>query len=413
MAASTSRRTCAALPGHSETVQLSATARLGVSCEPAEGGGSAAPCLHEPFFHFAKGFETMSEQEFAAHSDKKRNGIDPFVQCRIRRVGIDSDWPTVDTELERTATTKTIVDVMSLLGERTVTMIGASLVRQTLGAVQCQLEAGNLRRKHELQWRQWGWSTYSEDSKGCSNFSARFRGPLKHPNKEAHWRQLKRRAELLRAAGCVTSEHFMQMLNRSDVVIVAYNPQHYDQNLDWWRYDLEQYLPVLSQWVQEAPTRRLAMVREPPAQHFMGGAFNHSQLKWISQTQGCCVPLTESEAYGNLNWHAAVAVHEMVAKHGRGHVRVLPWYNHTLRRWRAHIGTRAACFERGDGEVWTRKVTCACDCTHFCYTPLLYDATLFTPLHAALAEQHAFGVLHAEQRRAARRERYYSRTAGT
>ena len=31
----------------------------------------------------------------------------------------------------------------------------------------------------------------------------------------------------------------------------------------------------------------------------------------------------------------------------------------------------------------------------------------------ALAEQHAFGVLHAEQRRAARRERYYSRTAGT
>ena len=175
--ASTARRTCAALPGHSETVQLSATARLGVSCEPAEGGGSAAPCLHEPFFHFAKGFETMSEQEFAAHSDKKRNGIDPFVQCRIRRVGIDSDWPTVDTELERTATTKTIVDVMSLLGERTVTMIGASLVRQTLGAVQCQLEAGNLRRKHELQWRQWGWSTYSEDSKGCSNFSARFRGP--------------------------------------------------------------------------------------------------------------------------------------------------------------------------------------------------------------------------------------------
>ena len=89
--------------------------------------------------------------------------------------------------------------------------------------------------------------------------------------------------ERLRAAGCVSSEHFMQMLNRSDVVIVAYNPQHYDQNLDWWRYDLEQYLPVLSQWVQEAPTRRLAMVREPPAQ--AAGAGDAGPVKLVADEE--------------------------------------------------------------------------------------------------------------------------------
>ena len=45
-------------------------------------------------------------------------------------------------------------------------MIGASLVRQTTNAVQCQLAAAGLRREHELKWKHWGWGTFSEDGQG-------------------------------------------------------------------------------------------------------------------------------------------------------------------------------------------------------------------------------------------------------
>ena len=48
-------------------------------------------------------------------------------------------------------------DVMQVLGKRIVTMIGASLTRQTHAAMQCALESvvPGGRRSHELQWRQW------------------------------------------------------------------------------------------------------------------------------------------------------------------------------------------------------------------------------------------------------------------
>ena len=37
--------------------------------------------------------------------------------------------------------------------------------------------------------------------------------------------------------------------------------------------------------------------------------------------------------------------------------------------------------------VRLRKAECGCDCTHFCYSPLFYDATMLTPLHELLDRQ--------------------------
>lgn len=160
--------------------------------------------------------------------------------------------------------------------------------------------------------------------------------------------------------------------------------------LDWWRYDLSLIVPMLAEF-SRAPGK-LAVIREPPAQHFAGGTYIPGRAGYVSEKSGCCMPLDAKDAYSNLNYHATHAVHEAVFRYGAGRVRILPWYNATLDRWQAHIGTRAACFERSRTAVsrstaWTRKRECSCDCTHFCYSPLFYDATILTPLHAMLNGQ--------------------------
>ena len=48
-----------------------------------------------------------------------------------------------------------------------------------------------------------------------------------------------------------------------------YNPQHYEDNLAWWAYDLELMLPILETFAKRAG--KVAILREPPAQHFAGG----------------------------------------------------------------------------------------------------------------------------------------------
>ena len=321
------RASCAAQPGFSEWVQFNATAKLAVSCQPLENEGLSAPCLHEPFFHFPAGFERMGTDELA----ERWRRIDPFNQCRSRKA--DADWPTLEVHHTRTAATRTMGDVMRMLGPRNVTLVGASIMRQTFGAVNCALETHGLRRNHELQWRHWGWATFAADNRGCgANFS----------------RDLQPRSvsgmERLRRLGCVAAgTQFASMLEKTDVVVVGYNPQHYEGRLDWWRHDLEAMLPLL-----EAFGRRrgkLAVVREPPAQHFSGGSYDPRVKAFVSATQGCCRPVPPERAYRNYNWHATQALHELAAKLAP-HVRLLPWYNQTLRRHDAHIATRATCFER-------------------------------------------------------------------
>lgn len=180
-------------------MQLNATSKLAISCEPREADGASAPCIHENFFHFPRGFESMTADSMAFHAQVRR--IDPFNQCRRRK--LDADWPTLELDLERTAETRTMRDVMALLRGRVVTLIGASVVRATFGAIQCALETARLRREHELQWRLWGWGTFTADNRGCAEASAA------HPGLDAmrrkHDSTTRAFAKRLRAAGCVGS----------------------------------------------------------------------------------------------------------------------------------------------------------------------------------------------------------------
>ena len=128
---------------------------------------------------------------------------------------------------------------------------------------------------------------------------------------------------------------------------------------------------------------KVAILREPPAQHYERGAYSVARAGWTSATRGCCKRISQREAYDNYNWRAAHAAWAAAAAHPSVHM--LPWYNATLRRDGAHVGTRARCFERRAGGGWLRRKECACDCTHFCYTPLFYDSTFLTPLHRILS----------------------------
>ena len=141
------RASCSSRRGFSEDVQLAATAphnRLGIACAPAENNFQSAPCILEHFFHYPPGFEEMDGATMAASMQK----VLPFNQCRQRKR--DADWPTVEPYLRRNGV-RDMADVMSLLGKRVVTMIGASIVRQTLAAMQCALESQTAGGRHQRQ----------------------------------------------------------------------------------------------------------------------------------------------------------------------------------------------------------------------------------------------------------------------
>lgn len=384
--AASSRASCLSHPGYAEAAQLNATwpnSRLAITCAPAENNFGAPPCIQEHFFHMPKGFEGFSSETLAEHIAHSR--VDPFNQCRSRTR--DEDWPTTDLHLTRDPSTKTMHDVMQVLGKRIVTMIGASLTRQTHAAMQCALESvvPGGRRAHELQWRQWGWGTFTVDNRGCDDVMHEQRDGVRQriPMSPAQ------RVARLTESGCIGRGREFQALldsDHADVVIVAYNPQHYEGSLDWWRLDLQHILPALQKFALDGAPNKVAVMREPAAQHFPGGHFVPSKRRWVSAASGCCEPLNERDAHDNFNWHATRILREEVSRLAPN-VRILPWYNITLQRYSSHIGTRAACFEQqpSDGH-WIRKAECSCDCTHFCYTPLFWDVSILTPLHQILKE---------------------------
>ena len=129
--------------------------RLAISCQPPEGDGRSSPCIYEPFFHFPRGFESMGQSELAAAYKNPRLG-EAYAQCKLRRR--DEDWPTLELHLKRTPETKDIRDVLSVLGRRRVTMVGASITRATVAAIQCAMTSYGLRAGRETQFLTWGWA---------------------------------------------------------------------------------------------------------------------------------------------------------------------------------------------------------------------------------------------------------------
>ena len=92
-------------------------------------------------------------------------------------------------------------------------IVGASVARATTKAMQCALASADLRDGPSgavAQWLDWGWARYSSDNGGCDSVAA-FRAA---------------RTARTRTRSCLRrGDRFERMLNTTDVVIVAYNPQ--------------------------------------------------------------------------------------------------------------------------------------------------------------------------------------------
>jgi hypothetical protein len=313
-------------------------------------------------------------------------------QCALRTR--DTDWPTAELVETRTPTTKVARDVLNVLGKRRMIFIGGSVMWQSVEALLCAMVGAGAEGDLSTRFSYRGFFSFAEHNvrtaPGPRNGSCAGLPSTTHLTLE----QLMNHPA---SAACVAEgTRVRDVLNDADVALVAYEPTHYAMNLGWWTQDLSILLPILEAYARQ--TGKLAIVREPFAQHFPGtGSFKSAATAGnATPSRACCQAMDHLTTFNNFNFHATRVLRLMVGKLAP-HVHILPWYNATVRRHAAHIGTRVACYERQGESVATGAETswrvsrgCTCDCTHFCYTPLFYDATLFTPLHAILAAHQHF-----------------------
>eukprot|EP00965_Chrysotila_dentata_P215500 6188809-Pleurochrysis_carterae.AAC.4 len=110
---------------------------------------------------------------------------------------------------------------------------------------------------------------------------------------------------------------------------------------------------------------RLALWRETSAQHFAGGAYSAGAARPPPGTPCACVRApSDASGSSDLNVVSARLEREIAPAHG---VALVPFSNLTRARHdmhRAHF-----CSYHGQ-----RRVGICCDCTHFCYSPLFWDA---------------------------------------
>lgn len=374
--------------------QLSAAGELLIDCNR-----SASPCVSPAFFHAvrdSKGRLTMPTPFMWNHAPSCTQQ-ELYTQCRKRRR--DDAWPA-DPYVARSIGARNVTDVLSLLADRKVTVVGSSVELQLELAVQCALAAAD---RCNDNWHHWGWGAFHDDNRGCVG---------------------RKTADEIIQTGCAAKgAAFEEMLATTDVAIIGYNPQYcFRHSPDLWSSNLRAMLPLLERFARRPG--KLALLREPAAQHFSdGGSFNASQHQQGRRPgQLCaCQPTENADDPRDTNRMATLQLRQLVTELAPS-VRVLPFFEHTRPRHDMH--PQAMCAYRparplpplngssAPSSVGALRVRVAedahlsddvqprrpcCDCTHFCYTPLFYDATILTPLHAMI-EQRAIEQRAAGQR---------------
>ena len=124
----------------------------GLQCE---NFGNAPPCASGEgrFFHlpFVQG-------------DRTFKGM--YAQCYGRPR--DEDWPFLYDPWARSGPrTRTVTEVDQLLGDRTITFVGASDTAHVDNWIQCHLARAGLRKPKGCRWRHWGWAVLEADNCEC------------------------------------------------------------------------------------------------------------------------------------------------------------------------------------------------------------------------------------------------------
>ena len=367
-----------ACPGWlSHRSQLDGAGELLVQC-----GDRTPPCVAPAFFHATRqGAHDLSmPHPFMWNHAPPCSRADLYTQCRKRH---RDDWVNDLHQARERSSSRTVEDVLALLGGRTVTVVGSSMELQLELAVQCAIAEAD-RCNQSDAWRHWGWGTFHDDNLGCQ--------------------KVKTVADVLSSGCAAHGQAFEAMLANTDVVIVSYNAQYcFRHSPALWSSDLRALLPILERFARRAG--KIAMMREPSAQHFPdGGSYNASRHASRDVNEPCtCQPAADDDPR-DLNRIATFELRQLTAELAPS-VSVLPFYDATKPRHKMHLqamcayrpprsygagppsppavrSTRAAA--DGGGEETPRPTRACCDCTHFCHSPAFYEATFFTPLYHVL-----------------------------
>jgi hypothetical protein len=315
----------------------------GIACTPR---GLYPPCIHPSgaLFHKAGGRKNYGE-------------------CSSRPT--DADWPFVfEPHAVRTEDTRTVRDVVRLLKGRRVTIIGASDTAHLMEAINCALAATGLLQSHGCRFRHWGWESLTNDNCACVWSSS------SNPN-----------ATRPCSALAVEGYSFETMLANSDVVVVAYNSQHFRQRKHLWQSDHEQVAARLHEWAR-APGK-VALLREPAAQHFFHGDYKAAgDERQIDR----CLPYDPRNEPHDWNREAGIRLERIIAAlPSPPRVALMPYWNASVSRYNMHGSSNCNASLPPNAIGQAGHCGRGADCLHWCYTPQHYDHAFFTPLYGGIA----------------------------
>ena len=248
-------------------------------------------------------------------------------------------------------------DVVEMLPNRTILLMGDSVMEQFYNTLQCFLRREDIELPNDAQFLSWVQST----------------APLWRMGKRKKPPKLPQRARgntrlLYARVTTYQPDEVLAAVGTADVIILNWG-LHYQRMPDY-RTDLEAALTVLNK-VAGQPGKAV-LFSETGAQHFKASdARGYTTGEWENRDKGAdkfctCKPIEDF----NVNVRNRV-LREALATGKFPHIRTLPFYELTRPRWRWHFGN---CTQRPNG--WN-YYTC-CDCTHFCFSPAMWHAHLWS-----------------------------------
>lgn len=323
-----------------ESADVAAHDGLRVNCHPPL---KAPPCISEAFFH--------SKSKKSVNYLGQGGGPKDYAVCKTRRRY--EDWPTVEPHVPLTVRpgdgiTKRAEDIAALIGPyRRVLIVGASTARQLHEATLCSLASapGGRFDAMRAQFQFWWRNKYREASGGCTRRAAA--ASCARRNLTASPRSPICEHYMLSDKCFSNGTAFAKTLDRFDVVIVAFDPQHYGGShisTRAWMDDMTFLFLELSRWRERHANDpgRAAFVREGSALHFVGGQYKKPP-KFAKpgapvgpQSTCICAHAEKSWAHKNPAWQATEQLNLVASRNKRVHV--IPFYNVTLPRDDMHKG---------------------------------------------------------------------------
>ena len=253
-----------------------------------------------------------------------------------------------------------LAEVTTLLPNRTLMVIGDSVMEQFYNVLECRMRRESLELEVDTKFRD-----LLEQQKPLW-----MQGTRKMPPKRPHVVRSVAGAPPMRLlferAVRFMTEDVRAMLQTADVLIVNWG-LHYP-TAELYEKDLHAAFALFESFVAEKPAHRAVLFRETGAQHFrsmVSGGGGEYEQRDTSAGACSCAPLEDMSVVNRQNR----VLREVLASRRYPHVQRLPFYELTRPYWRWHFGN---CTNRPTG--WGGSE--CCDCTHFCYSPAMWDAHL-------------------------------------